>query len=114
MKHTLTTLLAFCLYVGSACAQTQETEERQGSFESKRGVMDKASCHGFNIGYLQAEDGTRTVVCFDRLPQGGDLRIGCENQLWVEGYTETHTGAPEGACPGKTLQVFYVTEWKCL
>lgn len=55
MKHLFLSLTILWLWVGAASAQTQYGEELTGSYQSERGVMDKASCHGFNVGYLTTD-----------------------------------------------------------
>lgn len=127
MKYLSNTLAAICLLCSAACSQVPakgepsapKTPDRpnihmEGSFDSRRGVMDPISCHGFNIGYFNPSDGDRTVVCFDRLPGGGDLEISCPKKIAVEGYYEQHTIRDGGGpCKDGDLRVFYVTKWHC-
>lgn len=127
MKYLFLSLTAICLSLGCVNAQNDNDPESHqdlpgnnngkapqytGRFYSKRGVMDPVSCHGFNIGYLRTPD-ENLVICFDRLPGGGDLNVLCEKGVWVTGYFEEHTANPNGSCPGSVRKIFYVTEWRC-
>lgn len=85
----------------------------QGVFGSKKGVMDKLSCYGYNIGYLNTKNGDKVVICFDQVPESADLNVECEH-ISVGGYYKEKTADASGSCKGGTMKIFYVEEWKCL
>lgn len=84
-----------------------------GTYESKKGVMHKISCYGFNIGYLTTEKGEKVVVCFDNLDNSADLKVDCEN-IAVQGHYSEKTIEGKGNCAAGTLKILYVEEWSCL
>jgi hypothetical protein len=84
-----------------------------GTYTSKKGVMDKISCFGYNVGYLQTSEKMPVVICFDRMTNGSNIKITCEGPLKVEGYYESVTKESNEACKGGTMNIFYVTKWAC-
>jgi len=64
-----------------------------GKFKSVSGVMDELSCYCANGGYVTAEDGTVTAVCFD------EEVASCE-KITVTGYMTSRSVESNGACPG--------------
>lgn len=85
-----------------------------GSYESKQGVMHNASCHGNNIGILTQDTGERTVICFDEMPNGKNIRVSCQN-LHVTGNYRQHTiTGGEGPCRAGTITILYVTSYECM
>lgn len=84
-----------------------------GTYESKKGVMHNASCHGNNIGILTLDTDERIVICFDEMPNGKDIKIGCKN-ISVEGqYRQHKIAGGEGPCKAGTLTILYVQKWYC-
>lgn len=126
--NTLNFLIVTILLVSCATTNKHATENNivnnnfsvktqktiSGKFESKMGVMDKISCHGFNIGYIKS-DSKSYVICFDRLANSSDLKIDCENIVLI-GTVEEHeiSGDENGVCKASKIEIFYVSEWKCL
>lgn len=109
MKFFTTLLLA--MFIGlSACSekttstQTTETEEVEtptpvveqrtvtGKFRSVSGVMNELSCYCSNGGYVTAEDGVVTAVCFDEEVQSCD-------KITVTGYMTSRKIDDNGPCP---------------
>jgi hypothetical protein len=88
-------------------------ETLSGTYTSKKGVMDKISCFGYNVGYLQTTGKTPVVICFDKMTNGSNIKITCEGPLKVEGYYESVTKESNEACKGGTMSIFYVTKWSC-
>lgn len=84
-----------------------------GTYTSKKGVMDKVSCFGYNIGYLQTSEKMPVVICFDKMANGSGIDVNCTGPLQVEGYYETVTKESNEACKGGTMSIFYVTKWAC-
>jgi hypothetical protein len=86
----------------------------EGTYDSKKGVMHKISCYGFNIGYLTTDAGEKVVVCFDRLDGGEDVNVTCD-KLMVEGYFEEIVKESDGgSCTSGKLKILFVEEWGCL
>lgn len=85
-----------------------------GNFVSKKGVMVPESCHCFNVGRLTTDQGAEEVVCFDELPNSSDLEVSC-TKIQVSGEKRKHESKGGGGpCPGGTMEVFFVKDWKCL
>ncbi|MBL0912899.1 MAG: hypothetical protein IBJ09_11060 [Bacteroidia bacterium] len=124
MKNTIIMIGAFFCLLGAASAQVntkggapattpRASVQLSGTFDSKRGIMHDISCYGFNIGFLSTTE-AKYVVCFDRLPNGSDIDVNCnEDQVWVEGYFETKEAPSGGPCSAGTREIFYVTKWHC-
>jgi|GEM_PF-1692358 len=124
MKTLLSITCAFFLLSGVAAAQittkggssgagAQRGSQMSGVFDSKRGVMHRVSCYGYNIGEFVSDE-VVYIVCFDRLEGGEDLDINCkEDRIWVKGYFEQKSAPSGGPCQQGTENVFYVTEWRC-
>lgn len=104
-------LLAFAFTTKTNNPQGTQLE---GSYESKKGVMHNASCHGNNIGILTQDTGERIVICFDEMPNGKDIKVSCKN-LHVAGDYRQHTiPGDNGACKGGTITILYVTSFECM
>ncbi len=94
---------------------TSEKQDLTGSFESKKGVMHKLSCHAFNIGYLSTDSKNKVIICFDRMENSENIEIDC-SKISVRGNFEDHEikNDENGVCSASKLSIFYVSEWKCL
>jgi hypothetical protein len=97
---------------------SRATKTLIGYFDSKQGVMHPLSMFGSNIGYFSEmqKGGETHVVCFDRLANGRDERIGGE-PIRIEGYFEIKTKGPVAKGAQTTTNgadsenIFYVTKW---
>ena len=62
-------------------------------FRSVSGVINNLSCYCSNNGYVTAEDGTVTAVCFEEEVESSD-------KITVTGYMTSKSIESNGACPG--------------
>ncbi len=91
---------------------TNELHTYTGQYESKTGVMVDISCYCFQVGYFTATSGEELVICFHT----GTDEAPCSENLQIEGYFETKKIEPDNNshCPAGNMELFYVTNYKCL
>jgi len=84
-----------------------------GTYENKKGSTHPAACHGTNVGIITLDTDERIAICFDELPGGKDIRVGCQN-ITVEGHYRQHKiDGGAGACKPGAMTILYVTKWRC-
>lgn len=96
-----------------------QEQQLWGIFSSKKGVMNPMSCYGYNIGDFKLysmEETDDIVICFDRMKNGENIEINCEDQaITVWGYYEnvSITRSKGSSCSAGKMTIFYVTKWEC-
>lgn len=83
----------------------------EGTWESKKGVMDVVSCYGSNAGYVEDAVGNRTMVSFDQMPNGSNLNVS-GSYLKATGHYETITPPSGGVCASDPRQIFIVESYE--
>ena len=113
MKYLFIVLvLAGLSFVSVNNASSREMVELKGTYQSKKGVMHRISCYGYNIGYLTTAGGEQIVICFDQMQKSADLKIECTN-ISVQGHYSEKTIGGGGNCEPGSMKILYVRKWKC-
>ncbi len=88
----------------------KETQTIEGTFESKKGVMNIVSCFCHNSGYLKSKTGEEIPVCIS--DEKAD--VSCEKvKMTGEYVTITHEKENNGVCPATTMTYFRVSSFSC-
>lgn len=106
-------VLGFTAKSAALSGNNKQGVQLDGTYESKKGLMHNASCHGNNIGILTQDTGERIVICFDEMPNGKDIRISCRNLRVVGNYREHSIPGGNGPCKTGKITILYVTSWEC-
>lgn len=119
MKTVLLAALAFVSFSFTKPAEEKSSPEKKqtvqliGTYQSKKGVMHNASCHGNNIGILTQDTGENIVICFDEMPNGKDIKVNCKSLIVEGNYRQHSIPGGDGPCKAGKITILYVTSWEC-